>query len=358
MPNYLEDLSLGLRQAAGVLNPDVQKQTFAADAQKEQQLKQFQLSQLTPQSQLARQQLENEILFRREVSQAGGDQAKIAAASVKYGKPDLAVTIFNQAENRKDRAAQQKALLEQRTQELQLRMDDKAATREQQATYQAMMGKLKEQGLALQSELGNSRLALETLRVELMGDKKLQADEKARLQKVQQLGTAFERANLPQTDSVIREAENAVKNNDVLEYLSGPKSSVPDWYAPDEVNKARQSIIKLFNITLKDRSGAAVTIQELERLKDEFGKGVFKKPEQLRTAVIKAREIVNDHYRGIAAGYGPEALKSYNENLKESGGIPVLEGAKPSNVPAVGTVQGGFKFKGGDPSKPESWEKI
>jgi hypothetical protein len=29
-----------------------------------------------------------------------------------------------------------------------------------------------------------------------------------------------------------------------------------------------------------------------------------------------------------------------------------------SNIPTVGTIQKGYKFKGGDPSNPSSWEKV
>ena len=39
--------------------------------------------------------------------------------------------------------------------------------------------------------------------------------------------------------------------------------------------------------------------------------------------------------------------------------IPDFSGAAPkSNAPAVGTVQQGYKFKGGDPKDPKSWEKV
>ena len=39
--------------------------------------------------------------------------------------------------------------------------------------------------------------------------------------------------------------------------------------------------------------------------------------------------------------------------------VPDFSGAAPkSNAPAVGTVQQGYKFKGGDPKDPKSWEKV
>jgi hypothetical protein len=37
---------------------------------------------------------------------------------------------------------------------------------------------------------------------------------------------------------------------------------------------------------------------------------------------------------------------------------PAPATAKPAGAPAVGTIKGGYKFKGGDPSKPENWEKV
>lgn len=55
-------------------------------------------------------------------------------------------------------------------------------------------------------------------------------------------------------------------------------------------------------------------------------------------------------------------MKSFADQKKEtlttmrSGGKPA---AAPANaVPAAGTVQDGYRFKGGDPSKRESWEKV
>jgi hypothetical protein len=92
-----------------------------------------------------------------------------------------------------------------------------------------------------------------------------------------------------------------------------------------EVRAARQAIAKLFNIELKNRSGAAVTIPELERLKEEYGKGVFKTAAQLGDAITQARTLVNSHYRSVAAGFSPEVLAAYNDNLTAVGGKPVID---------------------------------
>lgn len=135
---------------------------------------------------------------------------------------------------------------------------------------------------------------------------------------VQQLGRDFEKAGLPVMLTVV---ENAGKVTEQLaEYVTGPKSLLLDRMVPQAAQDARADVQKLFNITLKDRSGAAVTNQELERLKKEFGTGVLKEAGQLVRAIQRVREIVESHYAGIGASYGKNVLDAYNENLEAVGG--------------------------------------
>lgn len=112
--SLLQSLAGGLRGAAGVLNPDVQRQTFAADEREaaamrqaalQQQMMQQQhlLQQATPQAQMQRQQLENEIKFREAVAAAQGDEAKLFSAFMEY-KPEAGMMLLKSKEERAARA--------------------------------------------------------------------------------------------------------------------------------------------------------------------------------------------------------------------------------------------------------------
>lgn len=343
----LKSLAMGLRQAGGIISPDAAKQIAAEDAELRGQDRQEALLKLrhtleqetqkaSPQFQMQQEALKNEKLFREEVAGAGGDVTKIAGAAVKYGKPELAVNIFNQQEARAARLQQAADALEVR--KLQIvqgheatmqRLSDTKERAAETARHNKALEQLSSQGNTLKAELAKGNQELRKMQFTMKADKELQTN-------VQKLGGALEKANLPQAEAVLGDVEEAIKKApQVAEYLSGPKSLLPDLAVGDEVKFARQAFQKLFNITLKDRSGAAVTNQELERLKKEFATGVFKTDLQLQEAVEKARGIINSHYASVAGSFGPEVLGAYNENIRGVGGRVVLEPKKAGGPPKV-----------------------
>lgn len=263
----------------------------------------------------------------------------LAGVAAKYAGPEKALDVLQRSQDKKAALAQQAEAAQSRldTQRQQAEMlhefrmsrlqgdaDKQAETERHNKAIEAINA----QNAQLNQQLKMMGLDLQKMKVE-------QGNENQRQRQVQQLGTALERANLPQADSVLREVETALqKTPDLAEYMSGIKSLTPDMLVNNDIAKGRQAFQKLFNITLKDRSGAAVTVPEFERLKSEFGNGTWKTPEMLKNGVEQARNIISNHYRSIASGFGPDTVNAYNENLKTFGGSPLtLEPSKPAVAP-------------------------
>jgi hypothetical protein len=345
MAGVLESLARGLRQAGGVLSPDVQKQLAGEDAQDQAAQRQVQmlrlqqrLQQETPEYQARMEALKNEKLFREAVAGASGDMTKIAGAAVQYGKPELALNLYKQQEDRAARLQQSADALDLKRTQLEQahslnlqRITDANERRAETARHNQALEALTSRSNEFKRENAGLANQLKLLDLELKGNK-IDAEKLRNLNtNTTKLGAALEKANLPEADAVLGSVEKALADAPkIAEYISGPKSLLPDLAVPDEVKFGRQAFQKLFNITLKNRSGAAVTIPELERLKQEFATGALKTPQQLKAAVEQARTIINKHYASVASGFGPDVLEAYNENVRQFGGRVVLGGAKSS----------------------------
>lgn len=68
---------------------------------------------------------------------------------------------------------------------------------------------------------------------------------------------------------------------------------------------------KLFNTTLKDRSGAAVTNTELERLRSEFSQGMFNTEAEMIDAIKRFKAAAFQALQNKEAAYSPEVLDRY-----------------------------------------------
>lgn len=332
-----------LRGLGSVLNPAVAQEAAQEDAQQRgiagqvglMKLKQ-EIESKSPEYQARLEALKNEKAFREAAAQAQGDPAKIASAAVQYGKPDLALNLYKQQEDRAARIQQAADALEvkktqvtQQHEQAMARITDAKEKQAEVARHNQALEVLSAQANAAKREQANLANQLKIMDLEMKGDKQ-KADKLRTIDtETTKLGAALEKANLPEIDAVLGAVEkNLDKAPQVAEYLSGPKSLLPDMAVPAEVQQGRQAFAKLFNITLKNRSGSAVTNQELERLKTEFATGALKTARQLTDAVSQARNIINKHYASVSAGFSPEALGNYNERIRQFGGRVVLDGGK------------------------------
>ena len=93
----------------------------------------------------------------------------------------------------------------------------------------------------------------------------------------------------------------------------GLGATKPDWAVSTDAQDLRQQITKLFNIDLAERSGAAVTKQELDRLKDEFKSGAWKTDRQLVQGIRKYRELLESYKKHAFSGYTQEVVNRYQE---------------------------------------------
>jgi len=82
------------------------------------------------------------------------------------------------------------------------------------------------------------------------------------------------------------------------------------WEGARELESA---VAKVFNTELKDRSGAAVTTPELERLKIEFGSGKFNSESDLVQALKDYKLMVAKELKNREAGFRPEVVETYKE---------------------------------------------
>lgn len=83
---------------------------------------------------------------------------------------------------------------------------------------------------------------------------------------------------------------------------------------------------RVFNATLKDRSGAAVTTPEMDRLKEEFNAGKFNTESDLIKGLKRYQRLLKDEVSRRAAAYRPEVREQY---IEQGGYIPETGGLSP-----------------------------
>lgn len=87
---------------------------------------------------------------------------------------------------------------------------------------------------------------------------------------------------------------------------------------------------RVFNATLKDRSGGAVTDSELSRLRTEFNEGKYNTEPELVAALQRYKRQTQTVLKNREAGYKPEVVSRYTE---QGGRTSQTLGPKGANTP-------------------------
>ena len=111
-----------------------------------------------------------------------------------------------------------------------------------------------------------------------------------------------------------------------------------------DARELQSAVAKVFNLELRDRSGAAVTIPELERLKIEFASGKFNSEPELIKALQNYKKILRNHLKNTEAGFKPEIVERYRERGgitsqdiggADDGTVTVTNGQETLKIPAA-----------------------
>jgi hypothetical protein len=356
---YLRDIAQGLRSAAGVLNPDVQRQTFKEDSDMEQMQRQFaqqaerdrrvfEMQQSTPEAQMKREQLLNERNFRAEAVEAAGDVGKLASAAMKYGKPELAINIYNQQESRAARAQQAVQAHEARMAEIERRKEEGLARISDQRDRAAFEQQYKLERLALDRQrisferemrketLEVRRLQLLTGAAEKGGGAGMSAESAGKVAMADQAIM-----DIRGTREIIFDKDGKL-NKDIVAAMNVPGTAG----LPFNEN-ARGAYSRMYNAVeakLRIETGAAATEREIKSILNRFLPSISDSDKVAKDKIDRLEEFMNttiDQTKGVKK----ELLKS-RTGATSAGGTP-----KISNDAEYAALPSGAEFIAPDGSK-------
>ena len=352
MANYLADLSYGLRQAAGVLNPDIQKQTFAADEREKSLQEQFLMSQMAPQAQLAREQIrevqeasKRRSLINAELSQLPPEQRTnplaLASVFIKHGEHESAAKHIDRFEATQTQRQSSINTLTARLYDIQSRVSDKSLDRAERSKWE-------ERELAIKQQLANQQKdyqqgLLDLKKLQAAGNRQHQISNEGKLRDdFNQLSKNF----IAQRDAhqrVLASAQEPTAAGDLSLIFNYMK--VLD---PISVVRESEFIQAAQTGSYGERMKATVNkVLKGERLSAEIRKDFVDRSSKLYAAGEKNQETLEKRFTDMARG----------DDLRPDNIVVPYRITQSTSGPKVGDVVDGYKFKGGDPSKQENWEK-
>lgn len=198
-----------------------------------------------------------------------------------------------------------------------------------------------------------------------VAEKRVAEAEKAQTQEAAQATSGATQAGtmLDATSSILKLMED---NKDATIPITGTMSRVGSWLSGTPQGKLRSYVDTLKSGTVRDAmlrlkqasaQGAtgfgSMNEKELQILIDAYGAldPNNTDPEIFRKSIERIQDqqkrVIDDIRRNVS----PERIKEL--------GLEDIVGNAPVNAPPVpGVTEDGYRFKGGDPSKSENWEKV
>jgi len=141
---------------------------------------------------------------------------------------------------------------------------------------------------------------------------------------------------------------NSLLDNDPTGIARGALQN-PDYQV------ARTAADEFLQAILRKDTGAAITEQE----QILYGRTYFPVPGDDQKVRAYKREARQRAVAAIEAGMTPAQIVAQERALAKSAGVDLSSSKKqsqPAAAPPPGTIEDGYRFKGGNPSDPNSWE--
>jgi vacuolar-type H+-ATPase subunit E/Vma4 len=145
--------------------------------------------------------------------------------------------------------------------------------------------------------------------------------------RLKDIAKAVKESKLSDVDSALKDIEDYIEGLDGknLPGVGLVQGNIPGFATSEAGNELRALISKYSNITLKERSGAAVTPNEFERFQKELVGALTTPDEKTFLKILKNnRQALEKQKRQVFAAYRDEDLDSYFK----SGGLSFYEGTQ------------------------------